>query len=170
MGLLTMGRYSYNAPVRRGDMNTITIGSFTCLGALVVCDSGFNHNRKFVSTFPFSVVFNECRHLEGHPLKPGDIIIGSDCWVGENSLIMGGVTIHSGSIVGARSIVTKNIPPYEVWAGSPAKFIRKRFTDEQIEKLLEITWWNWELSKVIENTHLIMSENIDEFIARHYEK
>lgn len=69
--------------------------------------------------------------------------IGNDVWIGSRAVIIGGVTISDGAVIGAGSIVTKDVGPYEIWGGNPARFIRKRFDDKTIEKLLEIKWWNW---------------------------
>ena len=80
---------------------------------------------------------------------------------------MSGVTIGDGAVVGARSIVTKDILPYSIVVGSPAKITKKRFTDEQINILLDIKWWNWDEQKIIDNAHLLMSEDINSFITAH---
>lgn len=70
--------------------------------------------------------------------------IGNDVWLGIRTIIQGGVSIGDGAVIGAGSIVTKDVGPYEIWAGNPARFIRKRFDDETIEKLLKSQWWNWD--------------------------
>lgn len=74
--------------------------------------------------------------------------IGNDVWLGFRTIVLGGVTIGDGAVVGAGSIVTKDIGPYEIWAGCPAKFIRKRFNDETIENILQTKWWNWDESEI----------------------
>jgi serine acetyltransferase len=104
----------------------------------------------------------------GHPSCKGDIIIENDVWIGAKSTIMSGVKIRNGAIVGACSVVTKDVPPYAIVAGNPAKVVKYRFTEEQIEKLLSIEWWDWDEQKIRDNAMLMWSSNIDEFIGNFY--
>lgn len=85
-----------------------------------------------------------------------DTIIGNDVWIGYEALIMPGVKIGDGAVIGTRAVVTKDVEPYTIVGGNPAKIIRKRFDDATIEKLLEIQWWNWEIEKIMENYQNIM--------------
>ena len=167
MGDLKIGQGTYESIIRRGTFNKITIGNYSSIADGCVCDGGFGHNTKFVTTYPLNEKLKNCAHLAGHPVCRGDISIGSDVWIGEGCLIMSGVTIGDGAVIGARSIVTKDIPPYTIAVGSPAKITRKRFTDEQINKLLDIKWWNWSEQKIIDNAHLLMSDDINSFITAH---
>lgn len=167
MGDLKMGSGTYGTIIRRGTHNHIRIGNYCSIAEGCVFDGGFGHNPRFVSTYPFNEKLAGCENLDGHPVCKGDIYIGNDVWVGEGCMIMSGVTIGDGAIIGARSIVTKNIEPYAVAVGSPAKIVRKRFTDTQIDYLLKIQWWSWTEDKIIKNAHLLMSENIDDFINKH---
>jgi acetyltransferase-like isoleucine patch superfamily enzyme len=167
MGELTMGSRSYGNIIRRGVHNSITVGKYCSLAAGLVIDGGFSHNTKFISTYPFNVNFNQCSYLTGHPTWKGDVIIGNDVWIGEDCLIMSGVTIGDGSVIGARSIVTKDIDPYSINVGSPSRKVKQRFSDNQISDLLKIKWWDWEEDKIVENAHLLMSEDIDLFIEKH---
>ena len=167
MGELTMGFRSYGNVARRGVHNSVIIGKYCSFAAGLVIDGGFGHNTEFISTYPFSVNFQQCSHLTGHPVWKGDVIIGNDVWIGEDCLIMSGVTIGDGAVIGARSIVTKTVDPYSINVGSPARKVKQRFTDNQISDLLKIKWWDWEEDKIIENAHLLMSKDIDIFIDRH---
>jgi virginiamycin A acetyltransferase len=107
-------------------------------------------------------------HMEmGHPSCKGDIIIENDVWVGAKSTIMSGVRIGNGAIVAATSTVTKDVPPYTIVAGNPAKIVKYRFTEDQIKSLLKISWWNWEEYIIKDNAKLMWSDNIDEFIKKH---
>lgn len=162
-----IGTYGVTNIHRRGSMNNIVIGKYCAIAEGVVMDSGFSHNTSFISTYPFSVQMavggvapNTCK---------GDIIIGNDVWIGEGAMIMSGVTIGDGAIIAARAVVTKNVRSYEMVGGVPAKHINMRFTDGISEKLQEIKWWNWPEEKIKENAHLLNSENINEFIEKHYE-
>lgn len=163
MGSLTTGEHTYGTVARRGDMNNITIGKFCSLAIGIVCDSGFNHNADFISTYPFN-------SQKGWPVPhnvicKGDIVIGNDVWICENVLIMSGVTIGDGAIIGANSIVTKDISPYEVWAGSPARPIKRRFGAMKTLKLLEISWWNWPIEHIEKSAHILMSNDINALIT-----
>jgi acetyltransferase-like isoleucine patch superfamily enzyme len=166
MGEIKIGEFSYFGGdiIRRGGMNTITIGKYCSIANGVIFDSGFNHNMNFVSTYPFNSNIPACSHLTGHPICKGDILIGNDVWIGEDAMIMGGVTIGDGAVIAARSIVTKDVKPYSMVAGMPAKFKKYRFTEDQIQSLLKIKWWNLPNQKVIENAKHLMSGEIDEFI------
>lgn len=88
--------------------------------------------------------------------------IGNDVWLGIRTIVLGGVTIADGAVIGAGSVVTKDVGPYEIWAGNPARFIRKRFDDETIRKLLESKWWDWDDEKLYREGRTFIS--IDEFI------
>ncbi len=167
MGEITVGKHTYGHPTRRGTGNKVTIGKYCSIAESVLLDGGFNHNSKFVSTYPFHQWYEECRGLHSNILIKGDIVIGNEVWLGEGSVIMSGVTIGDGAIIGMRAIVSKDVKPYEVIVGAPQKVLRKRFTEEQIEKLLKIQWWNWSDEKVIQNAHLLQSDNIDTFISLH---
>lgn len=166
MGEIKIGVHSYDPPIRRGTMNNITIGKYCSIAHGVIVDGGFNHNMNFVSTFPFNR-FPGKEHLEGHPLCKGDVNIGNDVWIGEDAMIMSGVTIGDGAVVAARAIVTKDVESYSMVAGMPAKHKKYRFSQNQIESLLKIKWWDWTEEKVNENAHLFLSNRIDEFIKIH---
>lgn len=90
--------------------------------------------------------------------------VGNDVWIGERATILSGLTIGDGAVIGGGSVVTKNVGPYEIWAGNPARFIRKRFADETIEKLEKIQWWNFNDSELEQLVHLVM--NVDKFLEK----
>lgn len=108
--------------------------------------------------------------LKKYLQKKGDIVIENDVWIGANVIILSGVKVGHGSIIGAGSIVTKDVPPYAIVGGNPAKVIKYRFSEDQIEKLLKIAWWDWPIWKVYDNIDLIDSANIDEFIKKFYKE
>lgn len=109
-------------------------------------------------------------HMDmGHPACKGDIIIENDVWIGAKSTIMSGVKISNGAVVGACSVVTKDVPPYAIVAGNPARIVKYRFTPDQIEKLLDISWWNWDWEKIKENSLMMWSDNIEGFIEKFHE-
>ena len=92
-----------------------------------------------------------------------ETVIGNDVWIGVKSIIKAGVTIADGAVIGSGSVVTKDVGPYEVWAGNPARFIRKRFDDKTIEKVLESQWWNWDDDKLEKMGRLFT--DVKEFIV-----
>lgn len=161
MGQMTTGRYTYGNPQRMGDMNIVNIGSFCSFAGGVWLDGGFQHNMKSISTYPFPTNFQGCSHLNGHVICKGDITIGNDVWVGEQAMIMSGVTIGDGAVIGFRSVISKNVGPYEVVAGAPQKLIRKRFSNDEINTLLFIKWWNWTDEQIRGAAPLLMSSDID---------
>lgn len=163
MGELTLGDYSYDAPIRRGAMNNITIGKYCSIAEGVVFDSGFNHNMNFVSTFPFNKV-EGLEYLTGQVICKGDIHVGNDVWIGEDAMIMSGVTIGDGAVIAARAIVTKDVDPYSMVAGMPAKFKKYRFEQEEREFLLALKWWDWPEEKIKEASPYLMS-GFSEFLA-----
>jgi len=171
-----MGRFSYGEPqifVWSNTNNKVIVGNFTSIAKGVKIILNGEHNTDWITTFPFRKFRNkwdQAARIVGHPKSKGNVVIGSDVWIGRDSMILSGVKIHHGAVVGAKSLVTKDIPPYTIVGGNPAKFIKKRFTDEQIEELLKIKWWNWPENKVINNILLLSSNNIDEFIKRYGNK
>lgn len=169
----SIGKYTYGAPIVEDwhQGSTLKIGNFCSIAKNVNILLGGNHPIDWVSSFPFGVVFDEFKELHySHPekLSKGDVVIGNDVWIGINVTILSGITIGDGVIIAANSNVTKNVESYAIVGGNPAKLIRKRFSDEAISKLLEIQWWDWEIDKIKENLDLIMSDDIDLFIDRHF--
>jgi tetrahydrodipicolinate N-succinyltransferase len=119
-----------------------------------------------VSTFPLATLKrNGWRKEYELPDKEGIIMIGNDVWIGAGALILSGVTIGDGAIVGAGSVVTHDVPPYAVVGGVPAKIIRFRYNKDQIEALLKIAWWNWNIEKIKANMDYFYGE-IDAFIEK----
>lgn len=143
----------------------LVIGKFCAIacGTKFVMN-GANHKLDGFSTYPFSIFRNgwekSLPDLSQLPYK-GDTVIGNDVWLGFEALIMPGVKIGDGAIVASRSVVVKDVPPYTIVGGNPAKTIRKRFDDDTIATLLEIKWWDWPAEKITENLKAITSNNIE---------
>lgn len=131
----------------------LKIGNFCSISEDVTIFLGGEHEINTISSYPFT--------LKNHYTK-GNVKIGNDVWIGQSTIILSGVTIGDGAIIGANSLVTKDVEPYSVVGGNPAKFIKYRFDEETIERLLELKWWNWDIQKIIENRRLLNSENLDE--------
>ena len=156
----------YQYPVN-GDK--LIIGKFCSIacGAKFLFTSG-NHSLKSLSNYTFPIFFDEwnldSKNITSAWDNKGDTVIGNDVWIGYDAIIMPGVKIGDGAIIGTRAVVTKDIPPYTIVGGVPAKPIRKRFDDKTIEKLLSIKWWNWDKEKIKQNIQSIQSGNINDLI------
>lgn len=125
--------------------------------------NGMFHMNDTFSTYPFSIFSHECAERypkdKSFPFK-GDTIIGNDVWIGYNATFMPGIKVGDGAIIGTKSLITKNVGPYEIWGGNPAKLIRKRFSEEVIELLLKLQWWNWDIQKIVDNVSLLVSNDV----------
>jgi acetyltransferase-like isoleucine patch superfamily enzyme len=138
-----LGRYSYVGP--QTGISHARIGSFCSIAGNCSIGAG-SHPVDFVSTSPAFLSGKNCMgvHFFEHPYDPyKETVIGSDVWIGENSFIKGGVTVGDGAVIGAHSVVTHDVPPYAIVAGTPAKIIRFRFDEETIKALLELKWWDF---------------------------
>lgn len=168
---VTRGRCTYGRPLVAtypGDHARVTIGSFTSIAVDVILMDGGDHRTDWVSTFPFRAQFGlPGAYSDGHPTSRGDIHIGNDVWIGRGARIRSGITIGDGAVVGAYSIVTRNVRPYAIVAGNPAREIRRRFTDEQVEALQRIAWWEWPLERIRASVPELCGPDIDGFIARY---
>lgn len=145
----------------------LIIGKFCMIASDVkFIMNGANHLTKSISSYPFAIFGKDWKDaMEGkqYPTK-GNTEIGNDVWIGFNATIMPGIKIGDGAIIATNSHVTKNVEPYSIVGGNPAKEIKKRFAEEQIEKLLEIEWWNWDIDKITKNVHHLTGENLEYFL------
>lgn len=153
----------YQYPINQ---DKLIIGKFCSIacGAKFILNSA-NHALSSLSTYPFPIFFEEWG-LERKEItkawdNKGGIVIGNDVWIGYEAVILAGVTIGDGVIVGARAVVTKDIPPYTIVGGVPAKPVRKRFAQETIENLLNIKWWDWPKEQIAAHITEIQSGNIE---------
>lgn len=170
--------YYFNGKLVMTRNGKLYVGKFCNLTNVIVYLGG-EHNYNWVSTFnPFDIIplsnFPE-KEFEQPSLtercyKNGvfdpSVHIGNDVWIGDDSKILAGVTIGDGAVIGSSSVVTKDVLPYTIVAGNPIKLIKYRFTSEQIEKLLKIKWWDWNIEKIKSFAPLIFSSNIDLFIKK----
>jgi virginiamycin A acetyltransferase len=141
----------------------LIIGKFCMIASGVeFIMNGANHLVDAVSTFPFGIFGNGWEGaMEGktYPFK-GDTVIGNDVWIGYKAAIMAGVKIGDGAIIGAYSVVTKDVEPYAIVGGNPAKTIRKRFSETDIETLLRIRWWDWPPEQITRHVKLLTGNDI----------
>lgn len=143
----------YHYPINH---DRLIIGKFCSIacGAKFLFNSA-NHTMRSLSTYPFPLFFEEwgldVKDVARSWDNKGDIVIGNDVWIGYEAVILAGVTIGDGAVIGARAVVAKDVPPYTVVGGIPARPIRKRFSEKDIELLLQLKWWNWPKEKIVQN-------------------
>ena len=123
--------------------------------------NGANHAINGVSTYPFKVFGRAWQNASLDTKSKGDTIIGNDVWIGNNVTIMPGIKIGDGAILGSGSLITKDVEPYTIVGGNPAQIIRKRFDDDTIAFLLNLSWWNWGVEKITKHLDLITTLNIE---------
>jgi acetyltransferase-like isoleucine patch superfamily enzyme len=161
------GDHTYGKPAifEWGEGKKISVGKYCSIANEVKFFLGGNHRTDWITTYPFNVLhqdFPNAKYITGHPSSKGDIIIGNDVWIGYGAVILSGVTIGDGAVIGAYTVVAKNIPPYSIVSGNPMQVIKKRFDDNKIQKLLEIKWWEWNEEKINCYVKYLCSDNIDE--------
>ena len=156
----------YQYPINK---DKLIIGKFCSIacGAKFIFNSA-NHTLSSLSTYPFPIFFEEwgldIRNITKAWDNKGDIIIGNDVWIGYEAVILAGVTIGNGAIIGARAVVTKDVPPYTIVGGVPAQIIRKRFSQNTINTLLKIKWWDWSKEHIMQHISDIQSGNVEHLI------
>ena len=153
----------YHYPIHR---EKLIIGKFCS----IACGTKFlfncaNHTLKSLSTYTFPLFYEEWE-LEKSNIttawdNKGDIVIGNDVWIGYEAIIMAGVTIGDGAIIASRAVVTKDVEPYTIVGGVPAKMIKRRFSDSTISALLEIKWWDWPQDRIMRNIDAIQSGQLE---------
>jgi acetyltransferase-like isoleucine patch superfamily enzyme len=158
-----------------GAKENIYIGNYSSLANNLQIFTGGNHIWKdSITSYPFGFIhqarFNKFDdnliQKQKEIRSNGDVIIGNDVWIGEGSTIMSGVNIGDGAIIGTNSHIVKDIPPYAIAGGNPAKIIKYRFDEEKIKKLLKIKWWDWKPSKVNDNI-MLLETDVEGFIKKH---
>lgn len=124
-----------------------------------------NHTLKSLSTYTFPLFYEDWELEKSNVASAwdnkGDIVIGNDVWIGFEAVILAGVKIGDGAIIGTRAVVTKDVPPYSIVGGIPAKVIRKRYSPDIIEQLLSLRWWDWTKDRIKRNLPFIMAGNIE---------
>ena len=153
----------YHYPINQ---DRLIIGKFCSIacGAKFLFNSA-NHTLKSLSNYTFPLFFEEWeldkKNVASAWDNKGDIIIGNDVWIGYEAVIMAGVHIGDGAVIAARAVVTKDVPPYTIVGGTPARKIRMRFEAETIAKLQQIQWWNWPVEKIRQSLPYIMNGTVD---------
>lgn len=153
----------YHYPVN-GDR--LKIGKFCSVacGAKFLFTSG-NHSLRSLSTYTFPIFYEQWgldpKNIRDAWDNKGDIVIGNDVWIGYEAVILSGVTVGDGAVIGTRAVVTKDVPPYTIVGGVPARPIRRRFDPQTIARLEELRWWDWEEERIARNLSAIQSGRPD---------
>ncbi len=153
----------YHYPINH---DRLIIGKFCSIacGAKFIFNCA-NHTLKSLSTYTFPLFFEEWDLPKSEVAtawdNKGDIVIGNDVWIGYDAVIMAGVTIGDGAIIATRAVVTKDVEPYSIVGGIPAKEIRKRFSSDIVARLQKFQWWNWDIDKIRNSISAIQAGDIE---------
>jgi acetyltransferase-like isoleucine patch superfamily enzyme len=165
-----VGDYSYGLPeIQWGKGRKIFIGKYCSIAGGVRIFLGGNHRSDWVTTYPFSALTDtwpEGKGIQGHPQSNGDVRIQNDVWIGAYSTLMSGVTVGNGAVIAASAVVTKDVPPYAIVGGNPARIIRYRFREEVVAQLLELNWWDFPEIRVRSLMPDLLSNDIEGFLSK----
>ena len=171
--IIKVGKHTYGAQnidvYYWGEGTYAEIGAFCSISGYILLYLGGNHRTDWVSTFPFGHTSKETFTSvdgRGHPATKGNVIIGNDVWIGTQVTIMSGITIGDGACIASNAVVTKDVPPYTIVGGNPAKIIKQRFSDEKIADLLELKWWNLSDVQINEIAPLLASGFVEDLISK----
>ena len=144
----------------------LVIGKFCAIAADTrFIMNGANHDMRGFSTYPFGILGQDWRAAwDDGSVEAGfrgDTVVGSDVWFGTEAMVMPGVTIGDGAIVASRAIVSKDVPPYAIVAGNPARVVRMRFDEATVARLLKVAWWHWPIDKIMRNVDAIAGSNLE---------
>ena len=165
--LFEKNNFLYHYPIHK---EKLVIGKFCS----IACGTRFlfncaNHTLNSLSTYTFPLFYEEWNLEKSNVVSAwdnkGDIIIGDDVWIGYEAVIMSGVHVGNGAIIAARAVVTKDVPPYTIVGGTPAREIRKRFDTDVIKRLLMLKWWDWPIDKIRQCLPYIMNGALDELLS-----
>jgi chloramphenicol O-acetyltransferase type B len=149
------------------EIDRLIIGKFCSIatGVKFMMGGTQGHNFAWVASYPLDFLDEDYDNYKSVAPKAhqnkGDTIIGNDVWIGAEAMIMPGLKIGDGAVIGARSLLTKSVGPYEIWGGNPARLLKKRFSEAEIEKLLQMKWWDWDLEKIKRHLALIRSSDVE---------
>lgn len=164
-----IGKYSYGTPKIHFSNSgaQLTIGSFVSIADGVTIFLGGEHRYDWFTTYPLMRLFDSLKDVQGHPMTKGDVVIGNDVWIGRGAFIGSGVKIGDGAVIGAHAVVTKDVLPYSITAGNPARHIRYRFNDSIVCALLEIRWWDWSDADIERAGKLLLSSEFEGLFEFH---
>lgn len=171
-GKLVVGPHTYGPLVLRHAGSpghyVCRVGDYCSIADGVQVFLGGYHRPEWVAMYPFPAFskWRDSTPVRSHTVGRGDVTIGNDVWLGSQCVIMSGVSIGDGAVVAAQAVVSKDVPPYAIVAGNPARVVKRRFDDETISELLTIAWWNWPEDRIRDNLDLLLSGDMAAFVAR----
>lgn len=162
-----IGNKCYGLPVVKHphEKATLNIGTYCSFAENVQIFMGGMHHTDWVTTYLFPAYEENCQHIDNWALTNGNVTIGNDVWLCANCIILSGVTIGNGAVIANGAIVTKDVPPYAIVAGNPAKLIRWRFDEATRDALQASAWWNWPEQELLNIVDKLCSEKIQDFLA-----
>lgn len=163
-----IGRHSYCDDLvvhDWGQGTTLRIGAFCSLAVGVQIFLGGEHRTDWISTYPFRHAYPTLPPIPGHPASKGDVTVGNDVWIGHQAIILSGVTIGDGAVIGARAVVARDVEPYSIVAGNPARLVRYRFPPDVIAELLKLRWWDWSDEDIRNAVPWLTSGDADSLLA-----
>lgn len=161
-----IGDYTYGDPqvFQWGEGATLTIGRFCSISSGVKILLGGNHRLDWPTTYPFPEFFVEHAGISECASSKGNVNIGNDVWIGMDAMVLSGIVVGDGAVIAARAVCTKDVPPYAIVAGNPARIIRYRFEEDVVAALLKIRWWDWPIQNVRGAIPLLLQTDIGRFI------
>ncbi|QLC73533.1 CatB-related O-acetyltransferase [Pseudomonas sp. LPB0260] len=160
-----VGTYGMPNVLDWGEGSTLIIGAYCSVAEDVEILLGGHHRTDWVSTYPFPAKIPQAAGIEGYGRSRGDVVIGSDVWLCTRVMILSGVTIGHGAVVAAGAVVSRDVEPYSIVAGNPARQIGWRFDESTRQALLEIAWWDWPENEVRQASSLLCCDDIEAFLA-----
>ncbi|MGV8859686.1 MAG: CatB-related O-acetyltransferase [Pseudomonas sp.] len=160
-----VGTYGIPEVIEFDDVTTLKVGAYTSIADGVRILLGGEHRTDWITTYPFPAMIDEVKDIVDFAPSKGDVVIGSDCWICTNAVILSGVTVGHGAVVAAGAVVTKDVAPFSVVGGNPCKFIKWRFEEDTREILLGSAWWDWPVAEVKAVARTLCSSDMDAFIA-----
>lgn len=165
-GKYSFGVGSYGLPKVHDwdDGATLSIGAYCSIAMNVQIFLGGHHHSEWVTTYPFSAMLPNIEGIPPASFSRGDVVVGNDVWLCSGCVVLSGVTIGDGAIVSAGAIVTRNVEPYSIVAGNPARHLRWRFDEPVRTALLDMAWWEWPSDEIASIAPLLCSSNIDALV------
>lgn len=167
-GRIEVGVGHYGIPIIKHyihDETRLLVGNYSALSETAIVMLGGQHDASHVTTYPLRIMLKlPGAGQDGVPVHTADTRIGSDVWLAQRAFVRSGITIGHGAIIAAGAVLTKDVPPFAIMGGNPAKVIRYRHTEEQREALLEIRWWDWPEAEIRRATPLLATDDVDAFI------
>lgn len=171
---IEMGDFTYGIPIvytyDSVPKSKLIIGKFCSIATPVTVMLGGNHRSDWNSMYPFCFFLEDFKDIGEYVLSKGDVTIGNDVWIGRDVLIMSGVTIGDGAVVAAGALVTKDVPPYAIVGGNPARVVKMRFSNDKIARFTKMRWWDWEDFQIYDAIRLLQSGKYDELYHYYMEK